>query len=763
MPKKKIKSTAKKLYNDLGKIGKSTKKLITNLLKRARIKKTKRRRRQKKKINFKALGLKGIIVIVLAGAIIFMLLLTALPSPRQLATYPYPASNQFYDRNGNLLYESYIEKNRVPIELEDLPDHLIKATIAIEDKNFYSHFGFDLVGISRALINTIFKKRLQGGSTITQQLVKNALLTQNRTITRKIKEAILTVMTELIYSKDEILTMYFNQIPYGGTAYGIEAAARTFFNKRAADLSLAESALLAGLPAATTSYSPFIHPDNAKSKQEIVLQKMKDQGYISQEELEQAKGQKLEYASPGAKIKAPHFVFYVQDLLVEKYGEQINQQGGFKIKTTLDLDLQNFAQETVAKEIEGLKYAKVSNGAALVTNPATGEILAMVGSKNYFDQEIEGKFNVTTALRQPGSAIKPINYAIGLALGHVTPATVFADVPTCFVGGPKKYCPKNYDNLFHGGVQLRYALGNSFNVPAVRMLAKNGIETFIASASAMGLDSLGKRDPSEFGLSLTLGGGEVKMTEMATAFGTLANLGIRQNLSAILEIKDRYNRVIESLKPEQGERALPMAAAYLITHILSDNGARSAAFGSHSDLVIKNHPEVAVKTGTTNDKRDNWTIGYTPSFVVAVWVGNNDNSPMGYVASGVTGASPIWHKIMSHILKDKDQEFQKKPANVVGSSICNLTGLSPTTEGCELRYEFFINGTVPPATPIRQPILIDKDTNTPVQPGEEKPNVEWQEHSIVRDPLGTIICFDCSQTQEPVIINPFASSFRANN
>jgi len=760
--KSKLKSVLKKLRKNFRKENKAmywVKKQKAKLLKKIPIKKTKKR-----KTNFKRLGVKGVIAIIMIGATIFMLLLRVLPSPRQLSTYPYPASNQFYDRNGNLLYESYIEENRVLIKLDDLPDHLINATIAVEDKNFYSHLGFDLIGISRAIINTIFRKRLQGGSTITQQLVKNALLTQSRTITRKIKEAILTVMTETVYSKNEILAMYFNQIPYGGTAYGIEAAARTFFNKKASDLDLAESALLAGLPAATTSYSPFINPDRAKNKQEIVLQKMKEQDYISQEEFDQAKIEKLEYSSPGAKIKAPHFVFYVQNQLLEKYGEQINQQGGFKIKTTLDLNLQDFVQETVAEEIESLKSAKVGNGAALVTNPQTGEILAMIGSKDYFDQEIDGKFNVTTALRQPGSSIKPINYAVGLALGNVTPSTVFADVSTCFVGGPKIYCPRNYDGLFHGGVQLRYALGNSFNIPAVRMLALNGIETFIASASAMGLESLGARDPSEFGLSLTLGGGEVKMTGMATAFGVLANLGIRQDLVAILEIKDRRDRAIESFEPIEGERVLPMNSAYLISHILSDNSARSAAFGFNSDLVIKNHPEVAAKTGTTNNKRDNWTIGYTPSFVVTIWVGNNDNTPMGYIASGVTGASPIWNRVMTHVLEDKDQEFQKKPANVIGSSICNLTGLSPTAEGCGLRYEFFQAGTVPGAINTRQSILVDKDTSFPVQHGEDKPNVEWQEHSIVRDPLGTIICFDCAQSPEPVVINPFTTNFfRPNN
>jgi len=698
--------------------------------------------------------LKLLAFLVFLGLAAFGLILHSLPSPRRLANFPYPASTQIYDRNGDLLYEIHGDQNRVPVKLEDLPDHLIEATLAIEDQNFYKHHGFDLKGISRAVINTIFKRKLQGGSTITQQLVKNALLTPQRTLSRKIKEAVLTALTEIIYSKDQILEMYFNQIPYGGTSYGIETAARTFFNKSARDLNLAEAAMLAGLPAAPTSYSPFIHPDRAKGRQITVLTRMKELGKISQEEFNRAKEEKLKYASPGTKIKAPHFVFYVKEQLVERYGRQMAEKGGLKVTTTLDSEIQKFAQETVASEIAKLKRAHVSNGAVVVTRPKTGEILAMVGSKNYFSEDIDGKFNVTTALRQPGSAIKPFNYATGLALKKVTPATVFADVATCFTGGPKIYCPTNYDNMFHGPVQMRFALGNSFNIPAVRMLALNGIEPFIATASAMGLDSLAERDPSDFGLSLTLGGGEVRMTEMATGFGTLANLGVRKDLVSILKVEDREGKVLEEFQPSPGKRVLSMNVAYLISHILLDNNARSAAFGPASCLVIKDHPEVSVKTGTTNDKRDNWTIGYTPDFVVVVWVGNNDNSPMSWVASGITGASPIWNKVMTRLLEGKEQNWPTRPADLTGASVCNLTGTLPPPEGCPSRYEFFIPGTVPSPQPIRRPVLIDKETGLPVQPGEEKENVEWQEHPAVIDPLGTVICLDCPPREEPVKINP---------
>jgi len=690
--------------------------------------------------------------LLLAAVVSFAMVLRSLPSPKRLSSFTYPASNQIYDRNGNLLYQIYNEQNRTPVKLEDLPDYIINATLAIEDKNFYTHFGFDLKGISRALINIVFNQRLQGGSTITQQLVKNALLTQSRTLSRKAKEAILTVLTEIFYSKSQILEMYFNQIPYGGTAYGIEAAARTYFGKKAIELDLAEAALLAGLPAAPSSYSPFIHPDRAKTKQEIVLEKMLELEMIDKETYRQAKEEKIVYASPAIKIEAPHFVFYVKEQLAEKYGQQVAERGGLKVTTTLDLEVQNLAQATVATEVAKLKKANVSNGAVLVTNPKTGEILAMVGSKDYFSEDIDGKFNVTTALRQPGSAIKPLNYAVGLALKKVTPATIFADIPSCFSGGPELYCPKNYDGLFHGAVQVRYALGNSFNIPAVKMLALNGIETFIASASAMGLDSLGERDPSEFGLSLTLGGGEVKMTEMATAFGSLANLGVRKNLVSILKVEDRNGQVLEENQFENGERVLPMEAAYLVSQILLDNNARSAAFGSSSDLVVKDHPEVSVKTGTTNDKRDNWTVGYTPNLAVVVWVGNNDNSPMGYIASGVTGASPIWNKVMTKLLEGQKQEWPKKPVGIIGTSVCNLSGAAQPEEGCQLRYEFFIDGTVPPAQSSRKTVLVNRETGWVIQPGEPDDNAEWQEHEIITDPLGVMICLDCDPRDKPVTL-----------
>ena len=431
------------------------------------------------------------------------------------------------------------------------------------------------------------------------------------------------------------------------------------------------------------------------------------------------------------------------------YGEKMVEQGGLRVTTTLDLDLQSFAQQTVASEVAKLKKMKVSNGAALVTNPKTGEILAMVGSRNYFDQEIDGNVNLTLRPRQPGSAIKPINYAVALAKKIITPATVLNDIPTCFqVTGQPLYCPKNYDGQFHGPVQVRFALGNSYNIPAVKVLALNGIEDFIASASAMGITTW--KDPSRYGLSLTLGGGEVTMYDLSTAFSAFPNLGIRQDLWAIQKVVDQNGKTLYEHQIKEGPRVLPMEAAYLINHILLDNNARQPMFGLSSWLVVKNHPEVSVKTGTTNDLRDNWTIGWNPSVLVVTWVGNNDNSPMSWIASGVTGASPIWNKIISYALKEKKEEWPFKPEGVVGTQVCQISGLLPNPESpCPTRFEYFIEGTVPSQTEsLRQFVEIDKTTDQLATNNTPPENRELQEHQVITDPLGTRYCLDCVFPQQ---------------
>lgn len=700
------------------------------------------------------------IVFVFIGLIFFAI--KDLPNPTKLVS-DITESSQLFDRNGKLIYEIYSDKRRTAVKLKDVPKNLINATIAIEDANFYKHNGFDWKGILRGLFRTLFQNRTQGGSTLTQQLVKNGLLTPERTWTRKIKEAILTVATETLYSKDQILEMYFNQTPYGGTLWGVETASRGIFNKDVSQLSLAESALIAGLPASPTTYSPFARPDAAKKRQGLVLTRMEELGFITKEQKAQAESEPLNYYVSKEKILAPHFVFYIKELLTEKYGAKMVNEGGLKVTTSLDLDLQNFAETTIQTELDKLKKMNVTNGATLITDPKTGQILTMVGSKDFFAEDIQGKYNVATALRQPGSSIKPLNYAVGIELGKATAASVFDDDPTCFnVQGQKLYCPTNYGGKYHGIQTLRNSLSNSLNIPAVKMLKLNGLETFIASVSAMGITTF--KDPAAYGLSLTLGGGEVMMTDMNVAFGVLANLGEKQTLSPILKVTDRNGKVIDEYKYIPGDRVLSRETSFIIGNILADDGARSMVFGSGSLLNIKGHPEVSVKTGTTNDLRDNWTIGYTPEIVTTVWVGNNDNTKMSGLVSGTTGAAPIWNKIMTYILKDKIVKKQPMPANVVVNNVCNLTGQLVPDDGCDSHNEFFKKEFAPTnRVSIHQNILIDKDTNQAVNIGQSKPNVEWQNHVAVLDVAGVWKCLDCPQQMDVGTTKPILYTVTLSN
>ncbi|MCR4324651.1 MAG: penicillin-binding protein 1C [Candidatus Curtissbacteria bacterium] len=668
-----------------------------------------------------------------------------LPSPRQLETREVPLTTKIYDRNGELLFNVYTDQNRTVVPLSEIPDNLKYATIAIEDQDFYKHKGFDVYGIIRAARETVFQGDIQGGSTITQQLVKSAFLTPERTITRKVKELYLAFRVEMAYPKDRILEMYLNQVPYGGTAWGAAAAAEQYFGKDVKDLTLAESALLAGLPQAPTYYSPF-GQDKQRSveRQRQVLTRMVEENYITREQAEEAAAQPLEYRSAATDIRAPHFVMFVREYLAEKYGEAAAAQGGLKVTTTLELKVQEMAQGQVTENIDKLKALRVGNGAAVVTKPQTGEILAMVGSKDFFDTENDGNVNVTVANRQPGSSIKPINYATALAKRLITPATVIMDVPTTFSGGPQPYRPVNYDGKFHGPVQVRFALANSYNIPAVKVLGLVGVGEMIKMAREMGITTF--EDESRYGLSLTLGGGEVKMTEMATAFGVFANEGVRVDLVPVLKVEDSNGRVLEEFKPKAGRRVLSPEIAFLISSILSDNGARSAAFGANSMLNIRGKT-VAVKTGTTDDKRDNWTIGYNPSFLVVTWVGNNDNSPMHpSLSSGVTGAAPIWNGIMTALLNDKVNEAFKVPSGVVGKEICTLTG-GTKNEGCNNRFEYFLAGTEPTKdTFARSKVWIDKETGKVVQSGS--PNAEEKDEVIISDPYSKQdFCASCPRPE----------------
>ena len=700
-----------------------------------------------------------------------------IPSPKNLSSGNLPVSTKIFDRNGKLIYEIYADQRRTPVDINKLPDYVKNSTIAIEDREFYKHHGFSLTGIARAFYKTVFKRKLEGGSTLTQQLVKNSLLTPERTIKRKIKEFVLATLVEIIYPKDKILEMYLNQIPYGSTAYGIESASELYFGKEAKDLTLAEAALLAGLPAAPTAYSPFgANPERAKVRQELVLKRMVEDGYISQEEADRAKKEELKYAKP-QKLKAPHFTLWVKELLAEKYGDSVVEQGGLRVTTTLDLELQEFAEEQVASEVGKLKKQNVGNGIALVTRPKSGEILAMVGSKDYFAEDEDGKVNVIFSLRQPGSSIKPLNYALAIENKIITASTPLADIPTCFVtSGQPPYCPKNYDNTFHGIQQVRFALGNSLNIPAVRVLALNGIENFIDFAKKMGITTF--EDPSRYGLSLTLGGGEVRPYDMAIAFGVFANQGIKVPLNPILKVEDWKGKVYEETKPDEveGERVLSAETAFIISNILSDNGARSLAFGASSLLNVKGHPEVSVKTGTTNDRRDNWTVGYTTHILALSWVGNNNNKEMSGAVSGVSGASPIWNKIIKYALdkaekgeynkNDSGHGIQPKPDGVVGTNVCIDSGNKATDDtgnplSCPIRFEYFLKDKVGAGIDMGQKdIAIDKTTGALADKKTPPENIEMQNKLVLIDPLGTAYCFDCTATQSATISYPLIKTNR---
>lgn len=714
-------------------------------------------RKKLTKKNIIAYGRILVPVFLLVG-IFYYFILRDLPSPIQLTSGNIPQSTQIYDRNGNLLYSIFDTKNDIFVPLTSIPKTVQEATIAIEDKDFYHHGPIDIRGMARALYVIIFHKEIQGGSTITQQLVKNSLLSPQQTILRKIREVVLSFATELLYSKDRILELYLNQIPYGGTAYGIEAASETYFNKHAKELDLAQSALLAGLPEAPTTYSPFgPHPELAKQRQGQVLTAMKDQGYITNTQYQQALKEPLTYAISSQQIKAPHFVLYVKDLLEQKYGATLVETGGLKVKTSLDLNTQDMAQASVSSEIDQLAGYHVTNGAAVVTQPATGEILAWVGSRDYFDTtHTDGNVNMPLQLRQPGSSFKPITYADGLMNGY-SAATPFADQPICFPNPDgTSYCPGNYDGKFHGIVDMRQALGNSFNIPAVKMLKADGVGNVLTLAHEMGVSSL-SNNPDQYGLSLTLGGGDVTMLDMTTAYGVLANSGYRIDLHPILEVDDSHGNVLEKYSPPPspifGKKVLPDGVSFIISDILADNGARLQDFGPDSALYFP-HNYVSAKTGTTNDFRDNWTDGYTPDYVVVVWVGNNDNSPMNGLASGITGAAPVFHDIMNQLLNNKPAQQPQLPGNVIQAKVCSDTGLFPNSPGqnaCTTRNEYFLQGTQnkTSARIDTENMTIDKSTNRPPLPNQQDTNVETRSETVLTDLVGDKYCLSCPPPTTP--------------
>jgi len=651
-------------------------------------------------------GATVLLMLVLFSSVVlgatFIIFSKDLPSPNRLTDRQVSLSTKIYDRNGALLYDIYGDENRTLITLDQMPDLVKQSTIAIEDKNFYTHQGFDPVGMVRAVFNIATRGDLQGGSTITQQVVKNTLLTQERTILRKIKEFILAVQIEARFTKDEILQMYFNETPYGGQAIGIQAASENYFGKNASELNLAEASLLAGLTPAPSKYSPFRDPELAKWRQGEVLRRMREDGYITREQEEEAKNVQLTFKPEGSQIKAPHFVMYVRELLAERYGDTLVETGGLRVTTSLDLSLQDKYQQIVASEIERDRGFRVSNGAVAAMNPKTGEILAMVGSRDYFATDIDGQFNVTTSpSRQPGSSIKPLMYATSFKQGY-SPAFTLIDEPTTFnmPPGQPPYQPQDFAGKYHGILSVRTSLGNSKNIPAVKMLSLIGVPNLLNTAHEMGITTL--TDPDRFGIALTLGGGEVKMLDMITAFSVFATGGIRHDPVAILKVTDHNGQVLEEFHPNEGVRVLSEQEAFLVTNIISDFNARTLTFGGGSQLGL-NIPghTVAVKTGTTNDNRDNWAFGFTPAhpdspvaITIGAWIGNNDNSPMN--PNFFAGSARIWNQAMIHYLSDKPNVAFNRPGGIVEGCVDNLSGKAPGPyTGENLRCDLFIQGTVP--------------------------------------------------------------------
>ncbi len=589
-----------------------------------------------------------------------------LPSPKRLVSTDKALTTEFFDRNGKLLYRLYEGRNRTIIPLNELPPYLIQATIATEDKNFYSHPGIDPTAIFRAIISNIKDHQMEGGSTITQQLIKNSLLTPEKTYLRKIKEGILSIWAERLYTKNEILGMYLNDAPYGGPAWGVEAATQTYFGKSAHSLSLAQAAYLAGLPTSPTQFSPYgSNPELGKVRQKEVLRRMVENKFLDQHQADLAYAENLHLKPQINNIKAAHFVMYVKDLLSQKYGQRAVSQGGLKITTSLDLDLQEQVEEIVSTEVEKLSSLNVKNGAAMITDATTGQILAMIGSKDYHEPNF-GSFNVALSLRQPGSSIKVATYASAFKIGY-SPGNTILDVPVVFKDNwGNSYSPVNYDGAYHGAVSVRRALGSSYNIPAVKLLATVGVDEMINTSKDLGITTF--TDPKRYGLSLTLGAAEVRMIDMMTLYGAFSQMGSKNISTPILKVSDSDGNVLEEYTPHPTKVISP-EVAYLITHILSDNSARTPAFGANSLLKIPGYT-VAVKTGTSDNKRDNWTFGYTPKYVVGTWVGNNDNSPMDQrLTSGVTGAAPIWNKIISSLLSGKLDQAFTRPEGVIEANI----------------------------------------------------------------------------------------------
>ncbi len=635
---------------------------------------------------------------VLLVAFLFIYYSRQLPDPNRLLGRDVPESTKIYARDETLLYEVHGEYKRTLVNLEDVSENLRDATIVAEDRNFYKHAGISITGLARAVIvDVIYREKRQGGSTITQQFVKNAMLSRDKSFLRKIKEIILSIEVEARFSKDEIFKMYLNEIPYGRNAYGIEAAAQTYFEKPARDLSLAQSAYLAALPQAPSYYNPTgPNFDALDARQKYILGQMKELDYITEEEYQGALNEEVQFSAVKNSIKAPHFVQYIQDHLADKYGEQTLEEGGLKVYTTLDPKLQEIAEKAVAdgaaKNVSGGGH----NAALVAMDPKNGQILAMVGSKDYFGENypkncnpktclFSPNVNIATTLQQPGSSFKPYAYVTAFGRDYnYSPASMLVDVKTDFGGG---YSPNNFNLSQNGPVSMRKALAGSLNIPAVKTIALVGEDKVIETARKLGIESQFK----DCGLSLVLGGCDITLLDHTAAYATLANKGKRNEKTAILKVVSQEGETLEEFK-EDSEQVLDEQAVYLLTNIMSDNSARAWVFGASSPLQLGNRP-VAAKTGTTQDFRDGWTMGFTPSLAAGVWTGNNNNASMKRDA--VVMAGPIWNQFMKEALAGTEIEQFDRPGGIKEVTVDSISGKLPTQYSSGTKTEVFAEWNVP--------------------------------------------------------------------
>ena len=704
-------------------------------------------REHKKKILKRLLIIAGAFILV---SFLFLLyVIKTLPNPAELGEYKVNQTTKIYDRTSQvLLYEIYGEENRTVLAWDQIPEAVKLTTLAAEDANFYKHKAVDFKGILRAIAyNILHPTQLQGASTISQQLARNAFLTKEKSIWRKFRELILAIKIERIYTKDKIFELYLNQVPYGSSAYGIESAAKLYFKKSATELDLAEAAYLAALLQSPTYLSPYgSHTDELDNRQKWILNRLITLNLVPKEEVEKAQQEKVKFAPPTFGMQAPHFVMYIKDMLALKYGEDFDSLG-LKVTTTLDANLQKIAETAVTKySKQNTETMNANNMGLLAQDPQTGQILAMVGSHDYYDLENEGNYNVTLAQRQPGSSFKPFAYITALKKGY-TPQTVIYDLPTNFSDDPANpYKPKNYDLKFRGPVTFKQALAQSINVPAVEVLYLAGIKNAIQTATNFGITTLTK-PPEYYGLSLVLGGGAVKLIDMVGAYSVFSQEGVLHPQASILKIEDPKGKVLEEYK-DQPSNVIEPQYTQMINDMLSDDNARAPLFGYNSALAIPGY-QVAAKTGTSQDYRDAWIIGYTPTLVAGVWAGNNDYTPINKGGAGGMVAAPCWHEFMAEALK------------IIGSRNFNpapvVTSNKPMLDGNYLVQRVFKidRSTGLPATPSTPTInigevtfkeihsllyYVDKNDPTgriPTNPGQdpqfnnwESPVINWARTSI---------------------------------